>query len=144
MLINSTRPFKTICENYGHSCILYVISQCFLTKKFLQMTIQQVSFFLIFAFLVHGKKLTTWIHLKKNSQLQVLIYEKWHGLKLSNNQANSMYEFVIWINFFQIRIAKHFKIMLLLDNTNDVITFSIKHISFISLSHCLCTLSSMW
>jgi hypothetical protein len=42
--------------------------------------------------------------------------------------------FVIWIHFFRIRIVKHFKITLvLLDDTNHVITFSIKHLPFISL-----------
>jgi hypothetical protein len=43
--------------------------------------------------------------------------------------------FVIQTHFFQIRIVKHFKIALvLLNDTNDFITFSIKHLPFISLS----------
>ncbi len=44
--------------------------------------------------------------------------------------------FVIQTHFFQIRIVKHFKITLvLLNDTNDFITFSIKHFPFISLSN---------
>ncbi len=51
-------------------------------------------------------------------------------------KAFAQMSFVIRICVFQIRIAKHFKIALvLLDDTNDVITFSIKHLPFISLSY---------
>ncbi len=56
--------------------------------------------------------------------------------RCESNKVFAQMSFVIWIQFFQIRIPKYFKITLvLLDDMNDVITSSIKHLPFISLSN---------
>jgi hypothetical protein len=66
--------------------------------------------------------------------------------RFATTKVNLLMSFVIWIHLFQVKITKHFKItLLLLDNRNDVITFSIKYVPFILLSHFLCTrLSNIW
>ncbi len=64
----------------------------------------------------------------------MLFHEELQNPMVKKDQGLAQMSFVIRIYFFQIRIAKHFKIALvLLDDTNDVITFSIKHLPFISL-----------